>query len=162
MFNTKAPGYTGLQLSSLVILRVFIGWHFLYEGLSKLVNPDWSSVGFLLDSKGAFSGLFISLASSPALLRIVDFLNVWGLIAVGLGLILGILSRYAIAGGIALLVLYYLSHPPLVGIKFSAPSEGSYLWVNKNLVEIVALWVLYMFPSSEIIGLDRFIWKIRK
>lgn len=162
MFNTKAPGYTGLQLSSLVVLRVLIGWHFLYEGFSKLLNPDWSSVGFLLDSKGAFAGLFMSLASSPALLRIVDFLNVWGLIAVGLGLILGILSRYAILGGMALMVLYYLSHPPLVGLKFSAPSEGSYLWVNKNLIEIFALWVLYMFPSSKIIGLDRFIWKIRK
>ena len=162
MFNTKTPGYSGLQLSSLVILRVLIGWHFLYEGLCKLVNPDWSSVGFLLDSRGAFSGLFFSLASNPALLRIIDFLNVWGLIAVGLGLILGVLSRYAIAGGMTLLALYYLSHPPLVGFKFSAPSEGSYLWVNKNLIEIAALWILYMFPSSDLIGLDRFIWKIRK
>ena len=162
MYNNKSPEYSRLQLSSLVILRLLIGWHFLYEGLSKLVNPDWSSVGFLLDSQGAFSELFISLASNPALLKLVDFLNVWGLIAVGLGLMLGVLSRYAIAGGIALLLLYYFSHPPMVGLKFSAPSEGSYLWVNKNLIEIIALWVLFMFPSSKIIGLDRFIWKISK
>ncbi len=162
MYNNKSPEYSSLQLSSLVILRLLIGWHFLYEGLSKLVNPDWSSVGFLLDSQGAFSELFISLASNPTLLKLVDFLNVWGLIAVGLGLILGVLSRYAIAGGIALLLLYYFSHPPMVGLKFSAPSEGSYLWVNKNLIEIFALWVLFMFPSSKIIGLDRFIWKISK
>jgi thiosulfate dehydrogenase [quinone] large subunit len=161
MHKTKIPDYSGFQLISLVILRVFTGWHFLYEGLSKLVNPDWSSVGYLLDSQGAFSELFISLASSPSLLRVIDFLNIWGLIFIGLGLILGILTRYAIAGGIILLVFYYLSHPPLVGFKFSAPSEGSYLWVNKNLIEIAALWVLYMFPSSKIIGLDRFIWKIR-
>lgn len=162
MYNNKSPEYSRLQLSSLVILRLLIGWHFLYEGLSKLVNPDWSSVGFLLDSQGAFSELFFSLASNPALLKLVDFLNVWGLIAVGLGLMLGVLSRYAIAGGIALLLLYYFSHPPMVGLKFSAPSEGSYLWVNKNLIEIIALWVLFMFPSSKIIGLDRFIWKISK
>lgn len=162
MYNNKSPEYSRLQLSSLVILRLLIGWHFLYEGLSKLINPDWSSVGFLLDSQGSFSELFISLASNPALLKLVDFLNVWGLIAVGLGLILGVLSRYAIAGGIALLLLYYFSHPPMVGLKFSAPSEGSYLWVNKNLIEIFALWVLFMFPSSKIIGLDRFIWKISK
>ena len=47
--------YSGWQLGALVALRVLIGWHFLYEGLAKLVNPDWSSVGFLLDSQGVFS-----------------------------------------------------------------------------------------------------------
>lgn len=162
MYNNKSRDYSRLQLWSLVLLRVLIGWHFLYEGLAKLINPDWSSVGFLLDSQGIFSEFFISLASNPALLRLVDFLNVWGLIAIGLGLMLGALSRYAVAGGILLLLLYYFSHPPMVGLRFSAPSEGSYLWVNKNLIEIVALWVLFMFPTSGIIGLDRFIWKIRK
>jgi len=162
MYKNKLTEYSRLQLSSLVVLRVLIGWHFLYEGFSKLVNPDWSSVGFLLDSQGVFSELFVSLASNPSLLRLVDFLNIWGLIAVGLGLMLGVLERYAISGGIALLFLYYFSHPPMVGLKFSAPSEGSYLWVNKNLIEIFALWLLFMFPTSEIIGMDRFIRKLRK
>jgi thiosulfate dehydrogenase [quinone] large subunit len=162
MKNSLSGRYSRLQLASLVILRVLIGWHFLYEGLTKLINPDWSSVGFLLDSQGVFSELFESMASNPGLLRFIDFLNIWGLIAIGLGLMLGVLSRYAIAGGMALLLLYYFSHPPMVGLKFSAPSEGSYLWVNKNLIEIFALWVLYMFPTSGIVGLDRFIWKLRK
>lgn len=162
MIRNKSHEYSGWQLCSLVVLRVLIGWQFLYEGLIKLVNPDWSSVGFLLDSQGIFSDFFISLASNPGLLRLVDFLNIWGLILVGLGLILGAFSRYAIIGGIALLFLYYLSHPPMVAYKFSAPSEGSYLWVNKNLIQIFALWVLFMFPGSERIGLDRFIWKIIK
>lgn len=161
MRNSLRCKYSRLQLVSLVILRVLIGWHFLYEGLTKLFNPNWSSVGFLLDSQGVFSELFVSMASNPGLLRFIDFLNIWGLIAVGLGLILGVLARYAIVGGMALLLLYYFSHPPMVGFKFSAPSEGSYLWVNKNLIEIFALWVLYMFPTSELVGLDRFIWKLR-
>lgn len=157
--NDKYP-YTRLQLSALVILRVLIGWHFLYEGLSKVVNPDWSSVGFLLDSKGLFSGFFISLASDPAILNVVDFLNIWGLVAVGLGLITGCLGRVAKIGGIVLLAFYVLSHPPMVGFKFSAPSEGSYLWVNKNLIELFALVVLYLFPTSGVVGLDRFIKRI--
>lgn len=141
------------------MLRVLIGWHFLYEGLSKLVNPDWSSVAFLLDSEGFLSSLFYSLASDPGLLKMVDFLNIWGLILIGLGLILGLFSRVSIIAGIALLGMYYLSHPPFVGYTFAVPSEGSYLWVNKNLIEMAALAVLLVFPTSRETGIDRFIFK---
>lgn len=156
MKNLNALEFTGPSLWALLILRVLIGWHFLYEGMVKLVNPDWSSVGFLLDSQGMFAKFFISMASSPGMLNVIDILNTWGLILVGLGLILGVLNKFATWGGIALLALYFLSHPPMVGFKFSAPSEGSYLWVNKNLVEMSALFVLYLFPTSHIIGIDRF------
>jgi thiosulfate dehydrogenase [quinone] large subunit len=146
----------------LVVLRVLIGWHFLYEGLSKVVNPDWSSVGFLLDSKGLFSGIFTSLALNPDILKVVDFLNIWGLVFVGLGLIAGCFGRVAKIGGMILLAFYFLSHPPMVGFKFSAPSEGSYLWVNKNLIELFALVVLYLFPTSHLIGIDRFLNSLRR
>ena len=151
--------YSNTQLTLLVALRVFIGWHFLYEGISKLVNPDWSSVAFLLDSKGFLSSFFYSLASNPDVLKVVDFLNIWGLILIGLGLILGLFSRISIIAGMALLGMYYLSHPPTVGHSFSVPSEGSYLWVNKNLIEMAALAVLLVFPSWMQVGLDRFIFK---
>lgn len=151
--------YSRCQLTLLVTLRVLIGWHFLYEGIVKLSNPDWSSVGFLLDSKWIFSGLFQNMASNPSVLNTVDFLNMWGLVAIGLGLILGFLARPAIIGGIILLSFYYISHPPFVGITYAMPSEGSYLWVNKNLIELFALAVLYVFPTSCIIGIDRFLFK---
>lgn len=151
--------YSNTQLTLLVALRVLIGWHFLYEGISKLVNPDWTSVAFLLDSKGFLSSFFYSLASNPDVLKVVDFLNIWGLILIGLGLILGLFSRISIIAGMALLGMYYLSHPPLVAYSFSVPSEGSYLWINKNLIELAALAVLLVFPSWMQIGLDRFIFK---
>ncbi|MDT8401007.1 MAG: DoxX family membrane protein [Bacteroidales bacterium] len=151
--------YSNSQLTLLVVLRVLIGWHFLYEGISKLVNPDWSSVAFLLDSEGFLSSFFQSLASNPDVLKVVDFLNIWGLILIGLGLMLGLFSRISIIAGIILLGMYYLSHPPMVGYTFSVPSEGSYLWVNKNLIEMAALAVLLGFPTGRQIGLDRFILK---
>jgi thiosulfate dehydrogenase (quinone) large subunit len=147
--------YSRGQLTTLVILRMLIGWHLLYEGIVKLWNPNWSASGYLLDSKGLFSGLFFAMAGNPSVMKVVDFLNVWGLILVGLSLILGIFTRPAIIGGIVLLSLYYLSHPPLIGVKYALPSEGSYLLVNKNLIEIFALAVLLVFPTSRIIGIDR-------
>ena len=42
------------QFYGLVTLRFLIGWHFLYEGISKLLNPYWSSAAYLLDSKWIF------------------------------------------------------------------------------------------------------------
>lgn len=151
--------YSKAQLGWLVVLRLAIGWHFLYEGLTKLMNPNWSSVGFLLDSGGFLQGFFNTLASNPDTVNIIDLINIWGLIMIGLGLILGFLTRPAIIFGIILLVLYYLSHPPFVGIRYSVPGEGSYLVINKTLIELIALAVLYVFPSSNYIGFDRFIYK---
>ena len=145
------------QIFWLVALRVVIGWHFLYEGIVKLSNPNWSSVGYLLDSQGWFKDVFYWMASSPAILNTIDFLNVWGLIAIGFGLILGLLTPIALSGGILLLSMYYLSHPPFVGLKYALPMEGSYLFVNKTLIELVALIVLLSFPTGKYIGIDRLI-----
>jgi len=151
--------YSKNQLFWLVVLRVMIGWHFLYEGLAKLTNPNWSSVGYLLDSGDFMKDFFFNLASNPLTLEIVDFFNIWGLIAIGLGLILGMFCRVATWSGIILLVMYYLSHPPFVGIKYSILTEGSYLIVNKILIELSALIVLLVFPTSKRIGIDRLIFR---
>jgi len=149
--------YSKSQLFWLVTLRVLIGWHFLYEGVVKLVNPNWSGIGYLMDSGGFMSGFFQQMAANPSMLQFVDFINIWGLIAIGLGLILGSFSRIATLSGILLLALYYLSHPPFPGIKYVMPMEGSYLLVNKILIEMVTLFILYLFPTGKEAGLDKFI-----
>ena len=143
------------QLNVLVILRLLIGWHFLYEGAVKLYSSSWSAAGYLNDSQGLFAPMFKAIAANPGLMAAVDFLNTWGLIAVGLGLIVGFLTQAALIGGMILLGMYYLSHQPFISAQYALPSEGSYLWVNKNLIELFAMAVLYVFPTSHIIGLDR-------
>ena len=142
----------------LVALRLAIGWHFLYEGLVKLANPNWSSVSYLLDSEGFLRQIYISMASNPDVLSTIDFLNIWGLILIGMGLILGAFTRVAIISGIVLMVFYYLSHPPFVGLKYAVPSDGSYLVVNKMVIEALALGVLLAFPTWKEWGVDRWIW----
>jgi len=153
--------YSKSQLFWLITLRVIIGWHFLYEGVVKVVNPNWSGIGYLLDSGGFMAGFFQGMAANQSTLQVIDFINIWGLIAIGLGLILGSFTRIATIAGIVLLSLYYFSHPPFPGIKYAMPMEGSYLFVNKNLIEMVALAVLFLFPTSREFGLDKFICKKR-
>jgi thiosulfate dehydrogenase [quinone] large subunit len=130
-----------LQYTALTILRVLIGWHFLYEGLAKLLKGNWSAAGFLIESKWIFAPVFQWMANTPKVLAMVDLLNIWGLTAIGLALILGIFTRFASAAGMGLILLYYVCNPPLVGLHYSLPMEGNYLIVNKNLVEIAALSV---------------------
>jgi len=141
--------------SVLTVMRVVIGWHFLYEGLVKLLNPNWSSAQFLAESRWFLSGLFHWIAADPTALRIVDFLNVWGLILIGLGLFFGLFTRLAAVSGVVLLALYYVANPPLVGFETGMFTEGNYLVVDKNLVELVALAALAFFPPAAMWGLDR-------
>ena len=45
--------------------------------------------------------------------------------------------------------------PPFVGQLLFNPTEGSYLIVNKNLVELGALLVIFVTRSGLFAGLDR-------
>jgi len=145
---------TKWQSGLLVALRLLIGWHLLYEGIYKLVNPEWSSVAFLAESQWIFAGLGQWITSNPGVLNTVDFLNAWGLTAIGLGLILGLFTRVAAIAGASLLGLYYLFNPPFIGMEPTVPLEGNYLIVNKNLVEAVMLLLIAVSPAARILGLD--------
>jgi thiosulfate dehydrogenase [quinone] large subunit len=47
------------------VLRIVIGWHFLYEGVAKIIAGNWSSAGYLAGSRWIFAPLFHSMAGSP-------------------------------------------------------------------------------------------------
>jgi len=149
--------YTKLQSFALVILRITIGWHFLYEGGVKILNPHWTAKSYLLDSGGFLKGFFELIAGNQTLLSVSDSANAWGLALIGLSLLLGIFTRYSSIAGIVLLLLYYLSHPAFPGIEYVFPSDGSYFIINKTLVELFALLVVFAFPTSRIFGLQRLI-----
>ena len=68
--------YTPMQVYVLVALRLLIGWHVLYEGFSKLLTPNWSSVGFLQQSKWILAGFSSWIISNPGVLKAVDFLKI--------------------------------------------------------------------------------------
>jgi len=151
-----------IQWISLVALRMIIGWHFLYEGVAKLLKGNWSAYGFLMESKWIFADLFRWMAGQPALLEVVNAANIWGLILIGLGLMLGAFTRLAAAGGILLIALYYLCNPPFVGLFYSIPAEGNYIFINKNIVELAALVVLLLIPTQQMAGVDRILGKLLK
>lgn len=154
--------YTYWQLFALVLLRVLIGWHFLYEGLVKVYLPGWSAKSYLLGAVGPFKPFFESLALNETLLEAVNLMNVWGLLLIGLSLIIGLMNRWTCLGGMVLLMMYYLCYPPFTGLDPPGLAEGNYLIVNKNLVELSALFVLFLFPTEKLIGIGRILINKRK
>lgn len=156
---------SGRQQILLVALRTIIGWHFLYEGYFKLVAPGWgpdgqplaawSSAGYLRGATGPFAGIFHSIAASPWI-GAIDSAVAVSLVLIGMGLMLGLFTQIACAGGMALLALFYVSAIPLDGLP-GPRLEGAYLVVNKNLVELTALAAVQAFKTGRIAGLDRWL-----
>jgi len=145
-------------------LRILVGWHFLYEGISKLLTPGWSAKIYLMGSNWIFSDLFHRMADSPAIMKAVDFLNIWGLILIGLSLFIGLLVRWSSIAGAILLLFYFVAYPPIPGYTFGSVAEGSYMWVNKTLIEFVILLIFTALPADYFFGADRLIkrWKEEK
>ena len=140
---------------AITVMRVVVGWHFLYEGIAKLTSSSWSAAGYMKVSRGPFAAFFKWIASHPQLLDSANMITMYGLTIVGVLLILGLFTRLAAVAGIGLVLLFYLCNPPFVGYFYSIPTEGSYLIVNKNVVELCALAVILLTRSGLFAGLDR-------
>jgi uncharacterized membrane protein YphA (DoxX/SURF4 family) len=138
-------------------LRILVGWHFLYEGVSKLMAPAWSAKMYLMGSKWIFADFFHQMAASPTVMKVVDLLNIWGLILIGLSLFVGLLVRWSTIAGALLLLFYFVAYPPVPGYTMGAIAEGSYLWVNKTLIEFFVLLAFAALPVDLFFGADRLI-----
>jgi thiosulfate dehydrogenase [quinone] large subunit len=151
--------FSATQRFTLVLLRILIGWHFLYEGVIKAYNPSWTAKGYLLSA--SVLKPFFGWLATDSLIGTINLLNIAGLIAIGISLLIGLKVRWGCIAGILLLAFYYLAHPPFPGLP-QGPSEGSYWVVNKNLIEIAALLVIYQFPLTAAFGMENLFLKKNK
>lgn len=128
------------------LLRLSLGWIFLYSAVTKISNPNWSAEGFL---KGAqtFSNLYNGL-TSPAFLPAVNFVNEWGQFILGVSLILGIGVRLSSAFGAILMILYYFPQ-----LNFPYIGKTSYL-VDEHIVYFLVLVYLAAIRAGRIYGLE--------
>jgi uncharacterized membrane protein YphA (DoxX/SURF4 family) len=141
------------------IIRMAIGWHFLYEGAIKLFAEQWSAEAFLSNTFGFLSGFYHWLTVSPVRMEIVDFLNIWGLILIGLSLFFGLWSKWASIFGALLITLYYFSYPPF-GVSLLS-SDGTVFIINALFIEGTVLIFLF-FAKEQGFGFDDLLQLYRK
>jgi thiosulfate dehydrogenase (quinone) large subunit len=168
--GSKAHHYlSGAQQAALVILRTLIGWHFLYEGYYKLMLPAWSadgkplppwtSAGYLKAASGPLARVFQWMIDA-GWIGWIDKTVKFSLLLIGLSLILGLLTRAGCWGALFFLTLFYLLAIPTAGAP-QPGNEGTYLIVNKTLIEGAAVGLLLAFNTGAMAGLDMLLaqWK---
>jgi uncharacterized membrane protein YphA (DoxX/SURF4 family) len=86
--------------------------------------------------------------------ELIDKIVAWGLVVVGGCLMLGFFTRTSAFAGAIFLFMLYAAMPPLPWVPEVTRTEGKYLFVNKNLIEMLALLVLATSRTGYWIGLD--------
>lgn len=162
MNNEHTQSLSGAQQFALVSLRTLIGWHFLYEAYYKLASPAWSpaggplarwsAAGYLKGASGPLAGIFQRLINA-GLTNWIDRTVKIALLLIGLSLLLGLFTRVGAIAALLFLSLFYLLYVPTVGVP-QPNAEGTYLIVNKTLIEAAAVLVLLLFDTGRIAGLD--------
>jgi uncharacterized membrane protein YphA (DoxX/SURF4 family) len=112
-----------------------------------LLDWAWSTRFGFRDNGGVRPAVLLSLAH-------LDWITKWGLTLVGLGLLLGLFTRTSSAAGAFFLVLFYLEMAPFPWLAQSPMNEGHYLYINKTLIEALALLALATTRSGRWFGLD--------
>ena len=130
----------------ILALRLSMGWLMLYAGITKVLNPEWTSAGYL---KGAqtFSGVYQFLAS-PGVVSFVDFANQWGLTLLGISLILGLFVRYSSIFGAILMLLYYF---PVLNFPYIGQHS---LLIEEHIIYALVLGLFAAIGAGKNWGLD--------
>ena len=118
---------------------------YLYAGITKVINSEWSAAGYIKGAKtlpGAFAWFL-----NPQVLPVVDFLVKWGLVALGVALILGVMVRISSYLGILLMILFYI---PV--LNFPLAGAHAYI-VDEHIIYIAGLLVLSSLHSGKAWGI---------
>lgn len=129
----------------LVFLRLIMGWWFLGAGLDKVMEHGlfYDTYGYLMfGTEGSIMYPVTSWFAENAV-WLPDLLVPWGQIAIGIGLILGLLTRLAAANGVFLISFFYFG-----GMGWE---HG---FVNGELVGMLLFITIIIFGAGRIWGLD--------
>jgi uncharacterized membrane protein YphA (DoxX/SURF4 family) len=128
----------------------------LTEAKAKLV----ADADAFVDGLVAYAG---GKPAEPAATPIVfmDKVTMWAITIIGACLLAGFLTRPMCVAGFGFLVLTYLTHPPFPWYPLPPNTEGNPVFVNKNVIEALALLVIASFPTGKWLGIDAlFYWLI--
>jgi uncharacterized membrane protein YphA (DoxX/SURF4 family) len=91
------------------------------------------------------------------MIRWIDMTTPWLLLVVGLGLLMGLFTRLSALIGAFFLVMTILTAPSLPWLPAPPNAEGYYMVISKNVIEMIALFLLACIPSGRWFGLDALI-----
>jgi uncharacterized membrane protein YphA (DoxX/SURF4 family) len=123
-----------------------------------LLGDQQRAKGMLPQLVTAPEQLPVSIPFIPTRSKALDMAVTYGLTAIGVCLVLGLFTRLACLGGGAFLISVLLTQPPWPTIYPPAPEVvGHALIVDKNFIEMVAIFTLATTAVGRWGGLDFFV-----
>ena len=136
----------------MVILRFVAGWWLLHSGLDKLMNWPFDASWFVGGAaQGTSIGPFVTMFSDGIALTFVNFAVPLGQFAIGLGLILGALTRTAAFFGAFLMMFFYF-----INGETGAWAHGV---VTGELLGIVIFGMIATIGAGRVLGIDSYLMK---
>jgi thiosulfate dehydrogenase (quinone) large subunit len=138
---------TGTEGKIVFLMRLCLGWVFLYAASHQVFVAGWSVSGFLEHTK-TFHWLFAPMAG-PSTAPILSFFVEYGHLLIGLSLVFGLMVRLSSFFGILLMLLYWMAH-------MDFPYIGNHLnfIVDEHIVYALVLGLLIVKRAGHVYGLD--------
>ena len=138
---------TSTERGLIFLLRIALGWTFLYAASHQVFVSGFSIVGFLNSTK-TFHGFF-QIFTGPVVAPIVTFLVAYGHLLIGLSLLSGLLVRVSSVFGIFIMLIYWMAH-----MDFPFISDTNNFLVDYHLINALVLGLLIATRAGHVWGLD--------
>jgi len=136
-----------LSVWFILALRLMMGIAFFQSGVGKVLSGSFSAAGYLQNAPPAngspVADLFVAMGETP---WFVDFVNVavpWGEVLIGLGLLVGAMTRLAAFWGAFMMLMFYLGNWSV---------EHGY--INGDFAYMLVFLSVAAFGAGRILGLD--------
>ncbi|MFC3958330.1 DoxX family protein [Halovivax cerinus] len=152
--ESRVAGFTAsgklhtLSVWFILALRLMMGLAFLQSGVDKVLASDPFSAGGYLASRqaGPAADLFTSMAEVGWFVEFVNVAVPWGEVLIGLGLLVGALTRLAAFWGAFMMLTFYLGN-----------WEVSHGYINGDFAYMLVFLSVAAFGAGRIFGLDRYL-----
>jgi thiosulfate dehydrogenase [quinone] large subunit len=144
-------------------MRIFLASVFLFAGYAKLVYPHFldpkSGFGFRASVAAAKHGTPIGGLLGPLTdhASLFGHLTAFAELAIGLGLLVGLLTRVAAAGGMVLMAMIVLS-VDWPGVRQYTGSSG---WFTSVDLAVAAGLSVFLLGGADPFSLDALFWRAR-
>ncbi|WP_410767632.1 quinol oxidase [Haloferax sp. DFSO60] len=144
-YNEGLTGYV------LVLVRLLTGYWFLHAGVTKyLAAEPFNAAGWMVGAtQGTLvHGLLAWVAGVPILMELTNFMIPLGEVLIGLGILVGALTRLAAFFGGFLMVFFYLGN-----------ADFAHGFVNGDLFGLMLFAIIGTLALGRIYGVDAIIEK---
>ncbi len=139
-----------LSVWFILALRLMMGIAFFQSGFDKVVSGGFSAAGYLNNAPAAngspAAGLFEAMGSSQLFLDFVNVAVPWGELLIGLGLLVGGLTRLAAFWGAFMMLMFYLGNWSV--------SHG---YINGDFAYMLTFLAVAAFGAGRVLGVDQYI-----